>query len=275
MKLFSTINSPQEFLNNKSWIANKFLTNFGYKEDPPGNDLLYSSSPMVTIPVRENPSLIDYFKPISDQYELGSCVANAAADAFEAMLAKRKNCDPIMIQDLSRLFIYWNARNLSNPPISHIDDGSHIRLAFDSIARYGVPSEKTYPYDVSKVNNRPTILSYREAIRNRISKFYRIDGVGINRLFQIKQALSAGNPVVFGTRIAESFKKVATDAIVFNPKGGWIGRHAMVIVEWSETRQAFKVRNSWGESWGVKGYCWMDKNYIADSITKDIWVPTI
>jgi len=191
------------------------------------------------------------------------------------MLAKRKDCDPALIDDLSRLFIYWNARNLTNPPICNVDDGSHIRLAFDSMARYGVPSEKTYPYDISKVNKRPTLISYREAIKNRISKFYRIDGKGATRILQIKQALSAGNPVVFGTKVAESFKHITNDAVVFNPKKGYIGGHAMVIVGWSETKQAFEVRNSWGEDWGVKGYCWMDKDYISASITADIWVPTV
>jgi len=275
MGLFPVINSHKEFLKSNSWFVNKFFTNYGYIEDGPGKDLLYSASPMVTTPIVSNTSLKDYFKPVSDQYNIGSCVANATADSFEAMLARIRNCSPSMIDDLSRLFIYWNARNLANPPICNVDDGSHIRFAFDSMARYGVPSEKTYPYDISKVNKRPSIISYREAIKNRISKFYRIDGIGVNRLIQIKQALSAGYPVVFGTKVAESFKHVKSDAIVFNPNGGWIGGHAMVIVGWSETKQAFEVRNSWGEDWGVKGYCWMDKNYILASITSDIWVPTV
>ena len=275
MGLFPIINSPQEFLKRRSWVTNKFFTNYGYKEDVPGKDLLYSSSPMVITPVINNTSLRGYFRPVSDQYNIGSCVANATADAFEAMLARKNNCDPAMISDLSRLFIYWNARNLSTPPICYVDGGSHIRFAFDSMARYGVPSEKTYPYDISKVNNRPTIIAYREAIKNRISKFYRIDSIGSSRLFQIKQALSAGNPVVFGTKIAESFKNVKSDAIIFNPGKGYIGGHAMCITGWSETKQAFEVRNSWGKDWGVRGYCWMDKNYITNSITKDIWVPTL
>ncbi len=275
MSLFPNINSPAKFLTTKSWIINRFFTNYGYIEDGSGNDLLYSSSPMVTTPIRNTSSLKNWFKPISNQYHIGSCVANAAADSFEAMLARRKNCDPSLIEDLSRLFIYWNARNLANPPIYNVDKGSSIRLAFDSIARYGVPSEKTYPYIFSKVNDRPTILSYREAIKNRISKFYRIDGKGDVRILQIMQALSAGYPVVFGTKVTESFKQVKSDAIVFYPNGGWIGGHAMVIVGWSESKQAFEVRNSWGEDWGVKGYCWMDKGYITASVTADIWVPTV
>jgi len=260
MPLFSIINTPVEFLQSKSWITNKFFVNFGYIEDGPGTDLKFSNSAMVTTPIEQNPSLKQYFKPISDQYNLSSCVANAVADCFEAQMAHRKGCDPSNIEDISRLFIYWNARNLSNPPTSNIDKGSQIRLAFDSMARYGAPSEKTYPYDLSNVNVRPPIIAYREAIKHRISKFYRIDVGGINRIVQIKQALSAGNPVVFGTKVAESFKYVNSDEVVVNPGGGWIGGHAMCIVGWSEDKQAFEVRNSWG--------CYDDKTEI---LTNDGW----
>jgi C1A family cysteine protease len=176
---------------------------------------------------------------------------------------------------LFRSFIYWNARNLSNPPTYNQDKGSPIRLAFDSIARYGVPTEAIYPYNFNKVNDRPTIIAYREALKNRISKFYRIDGNGDLRIQQIKQALSSGCPVVFGTDIAESFKHIRDDRIIMNPGSGYVGGHAMCIVGWSEERQAFEVRNSWGEDWGVKGYCWMHKDYFSADITSDIWVPTL
>lgn len=262
-------------LSSNSWLINRFFVKFGYIEDGPGNDLLFSQSEMITTPIDQNPSLKKYFKEVSDQYSLSSCVANATADAFEAQIAHRRNCDPSLVEDISRLFIYWNARNLENPPAYYSDSGTRIRLAFDCMARYGAPSEKTYPYVLNKVNSRPTILSYREAIKNRISKFYRIDAVGLERIAQIKQALSAGNPVVFGIKIANNFTKYTGDSVIFNPGSGWIGSHAMIIVGWSEEKQAFEVRNSWGSGWGNAGYCWMDKNYIASDVARDLWVPTI
>lgn len=248
--------------NKQSSIYNKKNISIEYYE---GEVFCAEINPYHTLVTRRNNKIL-----IS-----GNCVANAVADSFEAQMAHRKGCDPSQIEDISRLFIYWNARNLSNPPTCNKDSGSKIRLAFDCMARYGAPTEKTYPYDTSKVNTRPTIISYREAIKNRISKFYRIDGEGTMRISQIKQALSSGNPVVFGTKIAESFRKVNSDAVITNPGGGWIGGHAMVIVGWSESKLAFEVRNSWGTDWGVNGYCWMDKDYIASNVTSDIWAATV
>lgn len=274
MPIFTKINTTSDFLSRSSWIVNRFFVNYGYVEDGPGNDLLYSSSPLTTTPLENNPSLKKYFKEVSNQYPINSCVGNATADAFEAQIAQRKGIEPSQVPNLSRLFIYWNARNLENPPGGHKDDGTRIRLAFDSLARYGAPSETTYPYVISKVNDRPTLRSYREAIQHRISKFYRIDGTGNERIGQIKQALSAGCPVVFGTKIANSFKAYRGGTI-YLPKDSYIGGHAMCLVSWSEEKQAFELRNSWGESWGISGYGWIHKSYIASNVARDFWVPTI
>lgn len=276
MSIISIINTPSQIFGSTSWFRNRFFVNFGYIQDEQkSGDLVYSQSPMVSTPMSENPSLKKYFKQISNQYSLGSCSANATADSFEAQIAQRNNLDPSQVQDLSRLFIYWNARNLSNPPTYDKDSGSQIRLAFDSMARYGAPYEAIYPYEISKVNERPTILAYREAIKNRINKFYRISVNGQERIGQIKQALCSGCPVVFGTLVANNFMNYSGGSIITNPGGWYVGGHALCCVGWSEAKQAFEVRNSWGEGWGDQGYCWMDKNYLAADITTDIWVATM
>lgn len=269
------INSSQQLISS-SWFSARFFTNFGYKiDDPNPNDLLFSNSPLASAPMVENPDLRKYFKEISNQYQLSSCSANACIDSIESMIAKKDNVDPVHVPDLSRLFDYWNARNLETPPCADKDDGSRIRLCFDSVARYGVPTEAIYPYDVSKVNVRPTLLSYREAIKNRISAFYRISTTGATRIGQMKQALSAGNPIVFGTKVADSFRYVRDDSVIQVPLGGFIGAHAMVACGWDESKQAFCVRNSWGTDFGANGYCYMSKEYLMADFTRDLWVATI
>jgi C1A family cysteine protease len=32
-------------------------------------------------------------------------------------------------------------------------------------------------------------------------------------------------------------------------------------VAWDDDRQAFKIKNSWGDSWGAKGFCWYPYSY--------------
>ena len=44
---------------------------------------------------------------------------------------------------------------------------------------------------------------------------------------------------------------------VWNYNGVEAGVHAMAIVGYDDAKQAFKVRNSWGDDWGEAGYCWI------------------
>ena len=250
--------------------------NYGCLVDGPGNDLKYSASPLISTPMSDNPSVKQYFRQINNQGQIQDCVANGTADAFEMQLARRDNVAPDQLGELSRLFIYWNARNLDTPPCSDVDAGSKIRFAFDCMARYGVPFETLWTYDVLNVNVRPSIIAYREAIKNRINKFYRIDGIGQDRIGQIKQALCSTNPVVFGTKIAKISMDITDDTVVKDPKGNYIGRHCLVIVSHSEVKKAFEIRNSWGLEWADNGYCWMDEDYLGNpDTTEDIWVPTL
>lgn len=270
------INSVKVFNKLPSVLVNLFTIKTGYiPNTPSADDPLFSSSGMASQSITAEIDLSCYFKEVSDQYYLSACVANAVADAFEAQIAHKNKIEPSTVKDLSRLFIYWNARNLATPPITTIDDGSHIKWAFDSIKRYGVPNEEDYPYVPAKVNDKPGWLIYKKAIQHKITGFYRISSTGDNRILNIKQALSARNPVVFGTAIAESFRKINNDTIVNLPSDKYIGNHAMIIVGWSDYKKAFKIRNSWGTSFGINGYCYMSPEYIKSNITSDIWAATI
>jgi C1A family cysteine protease len=62
-----------------------------------------------------------------------------------------------------------------------------------------------------------------------------------------------------------TFSDVGRDG-VFNAAeapSGRHGRHAMLIVGY--TGNFYIVKNSWGEEWGDKGYCYIPKNVLADS----------
>jgi len=273
------INSASTLMRFPRFLINPYTVNLGYIPDetvPSGQDEMFYSSPMSTQAMMGEVSLKRYFKDVSDQYHLSSCVANAVADAFEAQQAQKLGVSPDKVDDLSRLFIYWNARNLSNPPIADRDKGCQIRWAFDSVKRYGVPSEQYFPYSTTKVNTKPNWLVFKKAIQNKIRNFYRVSGTGDSRIVQIKQALAAGAPVVFGTKIYEPFRHVTDLSVIkVNSSDKYIGRHAMVITGWSDSKQAFEVRNSWGLGFGENGYCMMDVNYIKSSITQDLWAATV
>ena len=52
-----------------------------------------------------------------------------------------------------------------------------------------------------------------------------------------------------------------------------LGGHAVVCVGYDDKSQRFICRNSWGTSWGDKGYFYMPYNYLTNSrLSSDMWV---
>lgn len=84
-------------------------------------------------------------------------------------------------------------------------------------------------------------------------------------LDDVRKVLSAGCPVHLAMNTGATFSDVGRDGM-FNAAeapSGRHGRHAMLIVGYAGN--FFIVKNSWGENWGDKGYCYIPKNVIAES----------
>ncbi|MES2800043.1 MAG: C1 family peptidase [Bacteroidota bacterium] len=82
----------------------------------------------------------------------------------------------------------------------------------------------------------------------------------ITKIEAVCQMISEGNPVPFGMLVPESFFNVGADGL-FKPKADedTYGGHAMTVVGYDDDKfgGAFRVVNSWGTSWGDKGFCWI------------------
>ena len=247
---------------------------FGWKQDQESNsDLKFESVSYAFTPSLNSNSGDEYilkeYTSISNQLGLSSCVANATADSLEILLGQQGK-----LVQLSRLFIYWNARVYTKD--TDKDEGTYVRNAFASLANLGVCSEDLWQYDESKVFAQPNIFAYGQANSNKIDSYYRIDDD--KRLDQIEQALKANHPVVFGTAIPDTFTKYySQDNVVWEPQSKNIGNHAMIIigVRYRNSKREFLIKNSWGTSWGNNGKTWMSESYIAWDQSNDFWVPTL
>lgn len=266
-------------------IANlRVIRNFGWAEDPLDvRDAPFSASSLAAAPVASGEvDLAQFYKNVSDQLYLPACVANAGTDMMEAAtiiqkveggmpLAQAKASTP----DYSRMFGWWNCRNEMDPPqTNNPNSGTYNRLMMDVLSRHGICTEARWPYDPLKATVRPSIMAYREAFANRFDAFYSITESGDARLEAILKAFSSKHSVLFGTALDASFLNYAGGSVIPRPTGSIIGRHAMVLVGWSPSRNAFKVRNSWTSAWGESGYGWMSPSFVTWSETKSLWVAT-
>ena len=222
--------------------------------------------------VSSDEHIIQEYTPISNQLNLGSCVANATVDALEILMGLSGK--PVQ---LSRLFVYWNARLYDKS--TDKDEGTYIKNAFNSLAKDGVCPESVWEYNTNKVFAQPPMEAYRQGLDNTIHSFYRINATGDKRIEEIESAIRANHPVVFGTGVTNSFLtyESSVDKVWFAPSEKIAGLHAMIItgVRNMGDETHFLIRNSWGTDWGNKGHTWFDSSYLLHSTTSDIWVPTL
>jgi len=209
-----------------------------------------------------------YTSPRHNQGSTQSCVANAVIKALEIKRIQKYGMTAHV--DLSRLAVYYLARELMNPPECSIDTGTHISLGFDVLRRFGVPPETDWSWAESKVCIPPSWRAMRKAYLHKITSFYKIRSEGNDRVKDVLQCLRSGNPVVFGTTVGENWHKYQRGDVLISPSEV-TGRHATVLVGYKDG--LFLGENSWGLNWGSEGFYKMNPSVIASEDSLDFWVP--
>jgi C1A family cysteine protease len=248
-------------------LRSRSVERFGWVPDlPDARDFMYSAPEAILTKLPKKTNLTSKMPPVYDQGQLGSCTANAIGAAFEYDQVKEGFKDFMP----SRLFIYYNERAMEGT--IDTDSGAMIRDGMKSVAKVGVCTEDTWPYDIPKFTEKPPTKAYTEAKKHQALVYRRVLG----NLHQMQGCLAQGYPFVFGFSVYESFMKpeVAKTGIVPLPPRGeqLIGGHAVLAVGYDDAEQSFIVRNSWGTGWGMKGYCLMNYAYLTDpSLARDFW----
>jgi C1A family cysteine protease len=232
--------------------------------------------------IKSIPAKIDlraYCSPVEDQGNLGSCTANAAMGVLE-YYQRRAFSNHI---NGSRLFTYKTTRNLLGWTG---DTGAFLRTTMASMALFGVAMEKYWPYNISRFEEEPPAFIYAMAQNYQALSYYRLDPPGISPdrlLEQIKKHLAAGLPSMFGFTCYSSLNNAVDGKIPFpKPNERTVGGHAVVAIGYDDelviknagisTRGALIIRNSWGTSWGERGYGYLPYEYVLQEQADDFWV---
>jgi uncharacterized tellurite resistance protein B-like protein len=163
------------------------------------------------------------------------------------------------------------------------DKGVSIAQAIVALSQWGVCREETWDYLVGKngcvanVNKRPSEEAYLEAEQLKNSFPWRKpQQMKSTDLESLKHCLAEGSPIIFGLALFEGFDAAKQCGWVPMPPDDAILReshpfHAMLCVGYTDSAQCFIVRNSWGEEWGDKGYCYIPYDYLTNPkfISKD------
>jgi cathepsin L len=78
----------------------------------------------------------------------------------------------------------------------------------------------------------------------------------------IKEAICKFGPIVASMEATPPFRNYR-DGVFFDRQSNYnkpTSNHVVLIVGWNDDLQAWLIRNSWGEGWGMRGYCWIKYN---------------
>lgn len=233
---------------------------FGCKESPKSpKDYLVGN----LLAAVEYPSSFFFHRvPVHNQLQYPFCVGNG----LERMkYHQEKDNYPSLNYNFSRLGIYKRCKELDGNPNA---DGTYIKVGLKVLQEEGIGLEKTYPYSLA--STLPPIPSeyFKEAESFKISHYALA-----NTIPEIKSALLAGSPAPTGVYVTSAFMD-EKDGFVGMPNGKFMGGHCVVIDGWDDNLSHtykngktltgfFRFINSWGDSWGDKGYGYLPFDYFT------------
>jgi hypothetical protein len=236
----------------------------GYRpEKQNSKDKKYSASRDRQLPPKVD--LRSYMTPVENQGNSNSCTANAMAGAYEYLTNR------ILGQsaDVSRLFIYYNARELDGDCSQ--DQGTYLKSCVKVLRKHGACSENTWSFDLDQILEQPPKKAYKEAANFRVEDAARVE----IDLYTMQSCLAEGYPFAFGLQLFSSFQQAGSTGLVPMPDPDnekHDGGHAMLCVGYSDVDQVFIVRNSWGADWGEQGYCYIPYDYMTKpDLNHDCW----
>lgn len=216
-------------------------------------------------PLPESVDNRQFCSPVADQGQLGSCTAFSMGKGLREYL-QNKNGETKT--PMSPLWLYYNERAHMGKEYINQDSGANMSDGNWVLSNLGCATEQTWPYNIAKFTVKPPKAADASAAAWKIH-----DATNLANLDDVKAAVAAGQPVVFGFTVYESFENIGSNGIMPDPKPGEgvLGGHAVMVVGYDDKKGYLTVRNSWGGDWGDHGYFYMSYKFAADGNNASDW----
>jgi hypothetical protein len=198
-----------------------------------------------------------------NQGRLGSCTAWAIGYGMGSFVAgKQAGTNPkVAGGQASPSHLYAKTMQLQS---TQCGVGSNMRRGMDILVRDGVRSMADQPYFDSgcglSSGNGPFRLKSWQA-------------VGTTDLLGLKREIASNKVLPFGAPVDQALMSYTRGQVWYNT-GSSLGGHAMLLVGYDDSINAFKLMNSWGTSWGDGGFAWVDYQAFMRTAT-DVVSPYI
>jgi C1A family cysteine protease len=223
--------------------------------------------PTVVDPPSTLPSSVALTMPaVGYQGSEGSCVAFAVAYARSSDQYYRSGASS-----------YNEATNITSPEFlfnqTKTDDncsGSAMLNALEFLKVSGICTWQTMPYSASNgCSLMPTSQQSTEALNYKIASYSK---VYTSDMTAIKTLLASHRALLTTFSIDDNFKYAQPGYIWKSYAGTPSLVHGVTICGYDDSKNAFKIINSWGTSWGDQGYLWIDYDFFKNSLSNFVFV---
>lgn len=234
---------------------------------------IYDSIPQKAIQVSrayetlpQSVSLREYAPNPGNQNPYGTCTAWASAYSARTILESvslgRRDRQVTTSNVFSPNFVYKRMFAYNNQP----DDPEGSRGAAISWALKFLRGEgpvkmlereksldyKSIPLSIFNSSAKYPIAEYATLFSSTVSN-------PAVKIQMVKKNIAESKPVIIGMNCPPSFERAQDVWRPGEPSSIYYGGHAMCVIGYDDTKYggSFEILNSWGDSWGNKGYIWI------------------
>ena len=204
---------------------------------------------------------------IGDQGSTGSCVGWAAADGvlrWHFVKAGRIATS----EQLSPRFQWLAAKEtdtFNTRPTTFVEaEGTSLKAALDIARKYGAVKDPVLPFATGQLYGGNAQTFYAIAAQLKISMYFNLG----RELEDWRTWLATKGPILTRLNVDSTWDKASTTKgalELYRPRSAK-GGHAVTLVGY--TPETFVVRNSWGTSWGDRGFAHASLAYAQAAFTE-------
>jgi len=218
-------------------------------------------------PTPSSKDLRETWWTIADQGSTGSCVGWACADSVlrwhlvkAGRLAQNERLSPRF---------EWMAAKETDPftsrPTTFIEtEGTSLKTSLDVARKFGAVPDSALPFASGKLYPKSANTFYAIAAQFKISSYFNLG----RDPAAWRAWLATRGPILTRLDVDATWDDADLtkgNLDVYQP-GTVRGGHAVALVGYTSDR--FIVRNSWGTSWGDKGFGYASLDYAQDAFTE-------